>query len=202
MSNVPLVDSLPRELPARRPAAPGSAAPTITRRTARNHRLVGVAVVLFVVLLQATNQYLSGHEASRVLGHLCFLSVELPAVLVALSVTYTELKRRHLGPTAAVGVTVLVAGTLGAGFGVLLCAVSQRFPGVLLRPMPNFKSRAGRSTASASGSSTWGSGPSASRTRLPSTRRGPRTSKRSSSGSAASSHGLRANLEPHFPPTP
>jgi hypothetical protein len=143
VSNVPLVDALPRELPARRPAALVTAAPTIARRTARDHRLVGVVVVLFVVLLQATNQYLSGHEASRVLGHLCFLSVELPAVLVALSVTYTELKRRQLGPSAAVGVTVLVAGTLGAGFGVLLCAVSQRFPNVLLRPMPNFTAARG-----------------------------------------------------------
>jgi LytS/YehU family sensor histidine kinase len=35
-------------------------------------------------------------------------------------------------------ITVLVAGVLGAGFGVLLSIVSQRFPHVMLRPIANF----------------------------------------------------------------
>jgi signal transduction histidine kinase len=95
-------------------------------------------VVLFTVLLQTTNQYLSGAEAARVLGHLGFLGVELPSILVALSLTYATLKRHHVGARAAVGLTVAVAGTLGAGFGVLLWAVSLRYPTVMLRPLPSF----------------------------------------------------------------
>ncbi len=107
-------------------------------RVARDHRFVGVVVVLFIVLLQTTNQYLSGHEAARVLGHLCFLSVELPSLLVVLSITYAALKRRQVGARAAVGLTILVAGTLGAAFGVVLWAVAARYPMVMIRPIPNF----------------------------------------------------------------
>jgi signal transduction histidine kinase len=105
---------------------------------ARNRRLIGVGVVVFVVLLQAATQYLSGLDAARIRGHLCFLAVELPTIMVALGLASTQLKRRHATAGTAVGVTVLVAGTLGAGFGILLHILSQDFPTVMLRPVPNF----------------------------------------------------------------
>lgn len=107
-------------------------------RTTRNRRLIGVAVVLFVVLLQATTQYLSGLESARILSHLGFLAVELPTIMLALGFTYAWLKRRRVSAGRAVGITVLVAGTLGAGFGILLFAISQHFPTVMLRPVPSF----------------------------------------------------------------
>jgi signal transduction histidine kinase len=107
-------------------------------RTARNRALIGVGVVLFIVLLQAATQYLSGLDAARIRGHLGFLAIELPTIMVALGITSTYLKRRHASAGTAVGVTVLVAGTLGAGFGVLLYILSQHFPTVMLRPVANF----------------------------------------------------------------
>ncbi len=141
MTTVPLTRPRPAQpLPgsdaaARAPSTTGASA---AARGARDHRVVGVAVVLFIVLLQATNQYLSGHETARVFGHLCFLAVELPSVLIVLSLTYAALKRTNVGATSAVGITVLIAGALGASFGILLWAVSQRYPNITLRPMANF----------------------------------------------------------------
>jgi hypothetical protein len=119
--------SVGRDVPAAE-----SAAPKVTGRP-----VVGVFVVLFIVLIQSTNQYLSGHEPARVLGHLCFLAAELPVMLVALAWTYSALKRHHVGATSALGITVLVAGTLGAGFGILLFLLSRSYPNITLRPMPN-----------------------------------------------------------------
>ncbi len=128
---------------SRESSAPASAAVNAPRgslvaRTVRDRRVVGVAVVVFTLLLQATNHYLSGHEAARVLTHLSFLAVEVPSVLVALSLTYTALKKRRVGSLTALGVTVAVAGSLGAAFGVVLWAISRQYPNVLLRPVPAF----------------------------------------------------------------
>jgi len=119
-------------------AAGSLARSRVTTRAARDHRLVGVAVVLFVVLLQAGSQYLSGREAARIIGHLGFLAFELPTQMIALSILYAALKRRHVGARSAVGITVLVAGTIGTGFGLILYALSQHYPTVLLRPWTNF----------------------------------------------------------------
>jgi hypothetical protein len=140
VSTLPLVYAEPRDNPAgvaasrRTLVAPSS----VVARSARSHRLIGVAVVLFVVLLQATTQYLSGLESARILSHLGFLAVELPTIVIALSVLYAALKRRHVGAGSAVAITVLTAGTLGAGFGILLSMLSQHFPTLMLRPVPNF----------------------------------------------------------------
>jgi signal transduction histidine kinase len=128
-------------------AAGGSRAPGIRlglaaargdARPRHDHRVVGVAVVLFVILVQSASNYLSGVEPARIVSHLAFLCVELPLLMLALGATYRALKRHHVGARGAVGITVLVAGLLGAGFGLLMFAVSQRFPDVLLRPVPRF----------------------------------------------------------------
>jgi signal transduction histidine kinase len=103
----------------------------------RGARAAGVAVVIFVVLLQASTQYLSGHEASRILGHMTFVLVELPTIIIALTITYAALKRRQVSAVTAVGTTFLVAGALGAGFGVVLAALSLHFPTLMLRPVAN-----------------------------------------------------------------
>jgi hypothetical protein len=108
------------------------------QRTAQRRRIIGVGVVLFVVLLQAATQYLSGLESARILCHLAFLAFELPAIMLALSVTHAWSTRRHLGAMRTLGTTLLVAGTVGAGFGLVLTALSQRFPTMMLRPVPNF----------------------------------------------------------------
>ena len=133
------VSNTARELSAE-PAA-SARTPESARRTATTTRgpsLFGVAVVLSIVLVQLANQYLSGHELARVLRHMCFLAIELPVVLGSMGLTYAYLQKRQVGATAAVGVTVMVAGALGAACGVGLALVSIRFPEVLLRPMKNF----------------------------------------------------------------
>jgi signal transduction histidine kinase len=108
------------------------------QRATQRRRITGVSVVLFVVLLQAATQYLSGLESARILCHLGFLAFELPTIMAALSVTYAWSTRRQLGAMRTLGATLLVAGTFGAGFGVILTALSQHFPTMMLRPVPNF----------------------------------------------------------------
>ncbi len=136
VSTLPLLDALRR--PQVASSSPTAIAPSTKAQTAPGHRAIGVAVVVFLVLLQTTAQFVSGHEISRIFGHLAFLAVELPTIMIALSLTYATLKRRHASAPRAVATTVLVAGTLGAGFGILLCALAQHFPTVMLRPIPNF----------------------------------------------------------------
>jgi hypothetical protein len=139
VTTLPIIDARPRALEAEAiPRASGSSLPSLGARTTRNRRLIGVAVVLFVVLLQAATQYTSGHEGARIRGHLCFLALELPTIMIVLSFTYASLKRHQVSAGNSVWITLLVAGALGAGFGVLLYAVSQRFPSVMIRPVSNF----------------------------------------------------------------
>jgi signal transduction histidine kinase len=133
-------------LPATRLEAPSLGRDPVAVKTSRPSQmsqgvagrpLVGVAVVVFIVLLQTTNQLLSGHLPSRVFFHLCYLAVELTAVLSALSLTYASLTRRQVGATAAVGFAVLVAGTVGAAFGIGLFMLGREHPGILIRPIAN-----------------------------------------------------------------
>jgi signal transduction histidine kinase len=137
VTTLPLHDLARQE--AQGPSSIGEARPLdAPRARALAQRAMGVAVVLFIVLLQAVTQYLNGHERARVLGHLGFLAFELPAIMVALSFTYAALKRHHVGAAQSVGWSVLVAGTLGAGFGIVLSLLSQRFPNLTLRPLNSF----------------------------------------------------------------
>ena len=129
----------PRELSAdARRATPASVSARRAAATTRGPSLFGIGVVLSIVLDQLANQYLSGHEAGRVLRHMGFLAIEIPVVLVSMGLTYAHLQKRQVGATAAGGGTVMVAGALGAACGVGLALVSIRFPEVLLRPMKNF----------------------------------------------------------------
>jgi hypothetical protein len=139
VSTLPLLDARPHT--ADTEATPSAAAPSrqsLGARTSRNRRVIGVGVVLFIIILQAVTQYLSGHDATRIRSHLCFLAFELPTMMVALSFTYTRLKRHHVSAGRSVGITLLVSGILGAGFGILLYVLSQYFPTVTLRPMADF----------------------------------------------------------------
>jgi len=137
VNSLPLVDA--RHDGARAAASPGRAASPANARTTFRHRAISVAVVVVVVLLQATTQHLSGRDSSRILSHLCFLTIELPTIMVALSITYAALKRRHVSAGWAVGATFLTAGTIGVGFGVLFSALGHHFPATpYLHPYPNF----------------------------------------------------------------
>jgi len=137
VSTLSLTEPRPRGATRVAPA-PAAVAPSVGARTTRNRRIIGVAVVMFVVLLQATTQYQSGHEAARILGHLGFLAVELPTLMLALGLTYRWLKQHHVSAGRAVVATVLAAGIIGSTFGILMFAISQHFPTVMLRPFPNF----------------------------------------------------------------
>jgi signal transduction histidine kinase len=99
-------------------------------------RWIGVAVVLLVVALQAANELLAGHERPRVLFRLAFTAVEMPILMLALSTCFEHAQRRRLGSVATLVAGIVVAGILGAAFGVLLWKIGAEYPELRPRPGP------------------------------------------------------------------
>jgi len=114
-------------------AAPESTSPTASLRT---RRLVGIGVVVLVVVLQAGVEAFAGHERARVLARIGFAAVQMTVVMLALSATFERAKKQRLGsiPTLAAG--SLVAGVLGALFGLVFWKLALAYPELRLRPGP------------------------------------------------------------------
>ena len=94
----------------------------------RSRTLLGIAVVVVVLLLQALAQYLAGHERIRVLTHLAFLSLEMPAIMWGLSTSFAWAIRTRLSSLRTLAVGVCVAGALGTSFGLAFWFISQYIP--------------------------------------------------------------------------
>ncbi len=99
-------------------------------------RWVGVAVVLSVVLLQAATELLAGHERPRVLARLGVAAVQMPLLMLTMSAIFEHAKRRRLGSISTLIVGAVVAGALGAAFGVLFWKIGQVYPAFRLRTGP------------------------------------------------------------------
>ncbi len=84
----------------------------------RKRRVIGIAAVLFVVLLQACTQYLASRDRARVVGHLVLLAFELPALMGALGATSKWAVRRRLAAWQTLLMSVVVAGVVGIVFGL------------------------------------------------------------------------------------
>ena len=91
-------------------------------------RVLGIAVVVVLVLLQVAVQFVASHDRVRALTQVLFLSAEVPVLMGALSVGYGWAMRRRLGPFAMLCFGALTAGFIGAVFGALLWCLAQRFP--------------------------------------------------------------------------
>lgn len=97
---------------------------------------MGVSIVAGVVLLQACNQLIAGHERTRVLTYIVYLGLELTALMIALSATQAWSFKRRLRSLPSILLGVLVAGTIGVVSGLCLWVVSQHYPGVRLHTGP------------------------------------------------------------------
>jgi signal transduction histidine kinase len=102
----------------------------------RARRWVGVAVVLLVVALQAATEILAGHERPRVLFRLAFTAIEMPIIMLALSACFTHATRKRLAGVTTLVLGIIVAGLIGAAFGVLLWKVGAVYPEFRARPGP------------------------------------------------------------------
>jgi signal transduction histidine kinase len=105
-----------------------------TSRAAR--RWVGVAVVVLVVLLQTAAELLAGHAKQRVMLRLGFTAVEMVVLMLALSASVEWATRRRLGSVLQLVAGMVLAGALGAMFGVVLWKIGVLFPEFRSRPGP------------------------------------------------------------------
>jgi hypothetical protein len=122
-----------QELLERASSRVGSAHPFVTRRG-----LIGFAFVVFVFLVRAGSNYLSGVEPPHVVGHLAFRCAEVPTVMVALEATYRALTRRGVGPRRTLLTLVALTALLGVASGLALLGTSLLTRAVLLHPVPAY----------------------------------------------------------------
>jgi signal transduction histidine kinase len=91
-------------------------------------RILGVLVVVSVLLLQAMAQYLAGHERVRVITHLAFLSIEMPAIIWALSAMFAWAIEKRYSSLRSLVSGASVAGVLGGAFGLVFWFIAQHIP--------------------------------------------------------------------------
>jgi len=90
--------------------------------------LIGVAIVLSIVLLQAATQAFGGRDRNRLYAHIGFLAIELPTLMVALTIAFNWAVRRRLAPWQTVLFIACVAGAIGLAFGIGYGAILQGVP--------------------------------------------------------------------------
>ncbi len=120
-----------------KPAAPGVSAPSAEAapsdapapeawHTKRRKRLLfGSAVVTATVLLQVATQFFAQPDKGRAIGHLIYLAVEVPILMVALSRMHAWAQRHKVSSSAAVLAGSFVAGAIGLVAGAMFWTVSQ-----------------------------------------------------------------------------
>lgn len=103
-----------------------------TSRAAR--RWIGVAVVLLIVLLQAATELLAGHERPRVLLRLAMAAIQMPLLMLTLSLSFEWAQRRRLGSIPTLLTGAVLAGALGALFGLFFWKAGDMYPAFRIRP--------------------------------------------------------------------
>jgi signal transduction histidine kinase len=116
------------------PPAPIAGAPTSSGIdvTVRPRRAFGIVVVLGVMLLQFTADFVAGHDTARILARLVFMACELPLLMVAMSAAFAWSLRRRTGAGQGLLVGEGIAMGTGVVFGVLYGLIALRVPDLRL----------------------------------------------------------------------
>ena len=104
-----------------------------TSRAAR--RSVGVVVVLLVVLLQGVTELLAGHDRARIILRVGFAAVQMPLLMVTMSAVFEWATRKRLGSIPSLVTGAVIAGVLGALFGLLFWQLGEVYPALRMRPL-------------------------------------------------------------------
>jgi signal transduction histidine kinase len=91
-------------------------------------RSLGVAVVVGVVLLQLATDFVTGRDSARILTRAAFMSLQLPVLMIALSLAFRWSVARRMNAGQALLTGVAVATTFGCAFGLLYGALALRVP--------------------------------------------------------------------------
>jgi signal transduction histidine kinase len=95
--------------------------------------IAGTAVLAGVVLAQLASQYLSNPDPRRTLSVLLFLALEMPPLMLVLSLIFARARRRERSMRFMLPVGLVCAGALGAVLGGAYFVLSAQLPGLGLR---------------------------------------------------------------------
>ena len=86
-----------------------------------------------VVLLQVTSQYLSNPDLRRSLSVLLFLALEMPPLMLVLSAIFARVRTREHSMGLMVPVGLVCAGVMGGAFGAGFYVLAEQLPQLGLR---------------------------------------------------------------------
>jgi signal transduction histidine kinase len=99
-------------------------------------RSLGVAVVVGVAILQLATDFATGRDTARILARAAFLSLQLPALMIALSWAFRWSIARRMSAGQALLTGAGVATCFGIAFGLLYGVLALHVPELRLH-MPN-----------------------------------------------------------------
>jgi len=97
------------------------------------HRALAVAVIVLVMLLQLAVDLVAGRESHRILGRLLWMVVEVPLLMVALSVAFDWAIRWRMNAWQSLLSAMATSIAIGCPIGLLHVVVASRFPAFGLR---------------------------------------------------------------------
>lgn len=96
-------------------------------------RLAGIGVVVSVVLIQVLSQYVANRNTIRLFSVLLFLAMEMPPLMVSLSLLYRWALRRRYRMLPMILGGIALSGTAGMFFGFFFWWMSTHVPSLGLQ---------------------------------------------------------------------
>jgi signal transduction histidine kinase len=104
--------------------------------TSRPRAALGTVLVVSVIVLQVGVDLASGRETARAVARLIFMLLEMPILMLALSVVFSWSVGRRFSASRGLGASVAIATVIGAVFGLLYGVVALHVPDLRLH-FPN-----------------------------------------------------------------
>jgi hypothetical protein len=117
-------------------AAPATVGPSSAPRAGyprlleRRRWAVGIAVMAAALVMQIIPAIISGRDGPRIFSMVLFWVLEMPALMVALSIAFEFGASRRFGPARMVITSMTVAAVVGMLFGAAFCCVGKTIPAI------------------------------------------------------------------------
>ncbi|MET0594769.1 MAG: histidine kinase [Polyangiaceae bacterium] len=96
----------------------------------RRRWAVGIAVMAAALVMQTIPAIVTGRDGGRIFGMVVFWALEMPALMVALSIAFEFGSCRRFGPTRMLIMSMTLAALVGMLFGVAFCFVGKSIPSI------------------------------------------------------------------------
>lgn len=116
--------------PERRP--PEALAAGRETAASRPRRMLGIAVVAFVILLQLLTDVVAGRESARIWARVVFMILELPLLMITLSSLFEWSVRHRVSASRGLVAGLTISSAFGCVFGVLFGIVALHVPDLRL----------------------------------------------------------------------